>query len=187
MNTDNDSIKLKKKEIRKQIKIENSTKTEKQRQLESSQIINKLIQEPFWKKAKTVLLYSSLPDEPDTNYLLTLNSKRIILPVVQHDTLILREFKSKELLNNKNRFGIDEPTGGEFTNYNEIDLAVIPGIAFDINGNRLGRGKGFYDRFLNKLHCPLIGLCFKFQIKTEIPHEAHDIKLDKIIYSDNII
>ena len=75
-----------------------------------------------------------------------------------------------------------EPVGRRFLNYDEIDVAVIPGLAFDRKGGRLGRGKGYYDRLLSKLpDCRKLGMCFDFQMVDAVPAEAHDIKMDDII------
>ena len=79
-------------------------------------------------------------------------------------------------------FHIDEPTGTAFTDYAAIDLAVIPGVAFDRRGNRLGRGKGYYDRLLPRIPTAYkLGLCFPFQVLNQIPAEAHDIPMDEVL------
>ena len=63
----------------------------------------------------------------------------------------------------------------------EIDLAVIPGVAFDRYGHRLGRGKGYYDRLLPQIPAPKVGICFPFQLIEEVPAEAFDFRMDTII------
>ena len=62
-------------------------------------------------------------------------------------------------------------------------MVVVPGMAFDAQGNRLGRGKGYYDRFLPKVQAYKIGMCFAFQHFDYITHEAHDVKMDEVIYA----
>jgi 5-formyltetrahydrofolate cyclo-ligase len=76
-----------------------------------------------------------------------------------------------------------EPTGPLFApeNYDEIELALIPGMAFDRAGHRLGRGKGYYDRLLPRLKAQLLGICFPFQLLDEVPAESHDIPVGEII------
>jgi len=77
-----------------------------------------------------------------------------------------------------------EPTGPLFApeHYGEIELAIIPGMAFDSAGHRLGRGKGYYDRLLPNLKtAKLTGICFPFQLLEEVPAEAHDISVCKVI------
>lgn len=78
-------------------------------------------------------------------------------------------------------YGIAEPTGELFTDYAAIDLAVIPGVAFDAVGHRLGRGKGYYDRLLPHIGATKIGICFPFQWVEEVPAEPFDICMDEVI------
>ena len=67
--------------------------------------------------------------------------------------------------------------------YDSIDLAIVPGMGFDSEGHRLGRGKGYYDRLLTRMPAAhLTGLCFPFQMLPEVPHEAHDINMENIIF-----
>lgn len=132
----------------------------------------------------TLLLYWSLPDEVQTiNLIETLHQTghHILLPVVTGNTLQLREYTDAHDMVT-GAFDIPEPIGGEFTDYDKIDLAFIPGRAFTTDGARLGRGKGYYDRLLTKIGCPLIGVCFPFQIVEKIPMDTHDIMMNEVIY-----
>ena len=80
-------------------------------------------------------------------------------------------------------FNISEPTGELFTQYADIDVAVVPGMAFDSRNNRLGRGRGYYDRMLPKLpQAYKIGICFDFQLLPGIPTDANDVAMDEILY-----
>jgi 5-formyltetrahydrofolate cyclo-ligase len=79
-------------------------------------------------------------------------------------------------------YGIAEPTGEIFTDYAAIDFIVVPGVAFDAKGNRLGRGKGYYDRLLPRIPSAYkAGICFPFQLVEEVPAESFDIRMDIII------
>ena len=83
-------------------------------------------------------------------------------------------------------YGIQEPVGSPFTDYAQIDLALIPGVAFDADGHRLGRGRGYYDRFLASHLSPLtshllIGVCFDFQKVDAVPYDANDIPVNMVI------
>ena len=79
-------------------------------------------------------------------------------------------------------YNIMEPTGEVYDDYKEIDLAVIPGVAFDAEGNRMGRGKGYYDRFLPLVpQAYKLGVCFPFQKVDSIPTDEHDIRMDEVI------
>ena len=130
-----------------------------------------------------MLLYHSLPDEVDTHAFIRRWStrKHILLPVVKGDDLELRSYAGDDRLA-EGAFHIDEPTGTAFTDYAAIDLAVIPGVAFDRRGNRLGRGKGYYDRLLPRIPAAYkLGLCFPFQLLDQIPAETHDIPMDEVL------
>ena len=72
------------------------------------------------------------------------------------------------------KFGVMEPDFGEEIKYNEIDLVIVPGVAFDINGNRIGFGKGYYDRFLRGYNGKTIVLAYDFQVLESIETEEHD-------------
>ena len=79
-------------------------------------------------------------------------------------------------------YGLLEPTGELFTVYDTIDVAIVPGMAFDAEGYRLGRGKGYYDRFLARVpYLYKIGLCFSWQMVDKVPHDKHDIVMDEVI------
>ena len=86
-----------------------------------------------------------------------------MLPVVKGNELELRTYKGADQLQTGS-FHIQEPLGTAFPSPASIDLAIIPGVSFDRRGNRLGRGKGYYDRLLNKLNVYKIGICFQFQL-----------------------
>lgn len=143
---------------------------------------------PAFLEAGCVLIYHSLPDEVRTHAFIEKwkDRKTILLPVVVGDDLELRKYSGRQDMM-KGSYGIEEPVGEAFTNYNEIDLAIIPGVGFDAKGNRLGRGKGYYDRLLPKLQAYKIGICFSFQTLEEIPTEEYDIKMDEVVTEEGII
>lgn len=150
---------------------------------ESGLIISKLETNPEFQSAKTILLYYPLPDEVDTRELIQkwYTHKSILLPVVRNkSTMMLRPYTGENNLQ-VNHWGIKEPLGQEFTDYASIDLTVIPGLAFDQQGHRLGRGKAYYDRFLSKLQCPIIGLCFACCYLETLPVDPWDMPIHKVI------
>lgn len=148
----------------------------------SREVINRLTTHPLYINAKTVLLYHSLPDEVYTHQLIEdcCRSKTVLLPTVVGDDLELHVY-TPQCGTSVGLYSIVESNGPLFTQYSQIDLAVIPGMAFDTMRNRLGRGKGYYDRLLPHLTCPKIGICFPFQLVESIPGESHDIKMDEVI------
>jgi 5-formyltetrahydrofolate cyclo-ligase len=170
--------------LRKGIAARKRQYTPEQRAALSAILLNRLEQHPRFAAAHTLLLYHSLPDEVHTAEFIRKwsTTKRIILPVVVGDDLELRIYEGEDSMR-KGAFNILEPTGTLFTNYEELDLAVIPGVAFDADGNRLGRGKGYYDRLLSRLPSTLykIGICYDFQKLPHIPAEPHDRVMDEVI------
>ena len=141
----------------------------------------------------TVMAYWPLPDEPDISPLLdawVAQGRVVLLPkVTGDDSMQLRRYTSPADLQ-EGAFHILEPIGEPFTDYDQIDVALVPGVAFDAAGHRLGRGRGYYDRFLSKLYSPShfpalsplkIGVCFPFQRVAEVPSEPHDILMDEVI------
>lgn len=133
-----------------------------------------------------MLLYHSLRDEVDTHGFIEKwwTRKRILLPVVVGDDLELRRYTGADSLA-IGAYGISEPVGKPFADYGSITLAVIPGVAFDAAGNRLGRGRGYYDRFLPRIpNACKVGVCFPFQLVDAVPAEPFDIRMDIIITTD---
>ncbi len=108
------------------------------------------------------------------------SEKNILLPAVVGDELELRRFTGTDDLA-VGSYGIAEPTDELVTNYDCIDLVVVPGLAFDRLGQRLGRGKGYYDRLLPQIKAPKLGICFPFQLVDEVPSEPFDVRMDGVI------
>lgn len=165
---------------------------ERKRQYSSQQlgilslsITERLSQHPKVRSANTILLYYSLPDEVNTHSLvekLYRENKTILLPkVIADGNMEIRVYAGEDSLV-KGAFHIMEPAGALFTKYDTIDLAIIPGMSFDDKGNRLGRGKGYYDRFLARVPSLYkIGLCFDFQKTENVPCEPTDVAMDEVL------
>lgn len=138
-----------------------------------------------FQEAEVVLLYAALPDEVPTQALIAKSEgKTVLLPRVVGNELELRLYTGPDDLVESEDFHILEPTGPLFTDYDAIDLAVIPAMAFDADGHRLGRGKGFYDKFLSHPDCRNLhktGLCYDFQFVEAVPADDHDVPVDDVI------
>jgi len=172
-----------KKEIRKRIKSlkgEISLDVKKKRSLS---ILNRLKNNKAFERAKTVMLYWSMDDEVFTHDFVVeyAKTKIIILPCVKGDVLELRVFKGLENLVDGDGFGIPEPNGDLYMAIDDIDLIVVPGVAFDNQNNRMGRGRAYYDKLLRTTNCEKIGICFKFQLLEKVPTDEYDIKMDLVI------
>lgn len=172
-----------KKEMRKYIREVKKRFSETEKREMSEKIWETIVQNPVFEKAKIILAYWSLPDEVDTHQFVRewAGRKTFLLPCVRGEELELRFFDCEEKLCPGEAYCIPEPAGEIFTDYEKIDLILVPGMAFDRNGNRLGRGKGYYDRILRNCKACKIGVCFPFQLLPEIPTEPHDIKVDLVV------
>ncbi|MBO5706032.1 MAG: 5-formyltetrahydrofolate cyclo-ligase [Bacteroidaceae bacterium] len=176
---------MQKAELRKWIKGLKSARSSEWMKEKSSEICSRLVADGLWRAAGTVLLYHPLPGEVDTTMLLdkaVLMGKRVLLPKVEGDELELRIYTPDSL--QSGAYGIMEPSGEVFPvdSYHEIDLAVIPGVAFDRHGARLGRGKGYYDRLLPLMRNTYrIGICFPFQLLEHLPSEPHDVLMNEVL------
>lgn len=133
------------------------------------------------------MAYYSLPDEVNTHSLiddLVSEGKTVLLPKVMGvDTMELRRYTGRDDLQ-EGVYHILEPVGKPFTDYAAIDLILVPGLAFDAAGHRLGRGRGYYDRFLHSrvgFYCVKIGICFDFQKVDEVPIDAFDMPVDMVV------
>ncbi len=172
---------IEKKELRANIKALKKQHTKEQLLEQSEVILSKLENDDDFKKARIVMIYSALPDEVQTHAFLEKwrYRKKIILPTVVGDDIIPVELAADTTFA-VGDFNILEPQNEPYTG--GYDLIVVPGVAFDRNGNRIGRGRGYYDRFLCKyLNVRRIGICFDFQLVDEVPTEPNDIKMDKVI------
>lgn len=175
-------MKERKKELRKRVALLKTLHKSSATQ-QSVEILAALEAHPAFRAADTVLLYHSLKDEVDTHEFIRKWSrlKRILLPVVVGDDLELRVYTGPDDLA-IGAYGIEEPTGARFTDYAAIGFIAVPGVAFDRNGNRLGRGKGYYDRLLPRIPAAYkAGICFPYQLVEEVPAEPFDIRMDEII------
>ena len=138
---------------------------------------------PQFRQAMVLLLYWSMSGEVYTHDFIKrwCDEKTIILPVVDGDRLRLAPFAGKESLRWNFSMKLYEPQGYDYPSPERIELAVIPGIAFDRCNNRLGRGGGYYDRLLPQLNTYNIGVCFDFQLFDTIPYEEYDVKMDEVV------
>ncbi len=147
---------------------------------------------PRLAEARIILAYYSLPDEVNTHQLiddLLADGKTVLLPTVIGEGLMeWHVYSSKSELKN-GAFGIGESAGELYSGFSKYTspsekqmIALVPGVAFDAVGRRLGRGKGYYDRFLAAHpHIYKIGVCFDFQRVMEVPVDEQDVPVDEVI------
>lgn len=159
----------------------------------SALIASRLEGTSLWNAAGTVLFYASIRSEVDTKILIDRclqRAVRTVLPRVDKKAakLILYQILSRDDLK-PGAFGVPEPACTEQAPVPpaEIDCAIIPGVAFDATGARLGYGKGYYDRLLADMKTPAVGLCYEHQLVGHIPCEPHDRRVAMIITEKRII
>lgn len=147
---------------------------------------------PIFNTAKVIHTYvSSKKNEVDTieiiNYLFSIG-KRVIVPVVDKDREVLRHSELKSISDlKKSTFGILEPEQIKEVSLNEIELVLVPAIAVDRFGNRIGFGSGYYDKFLSQIRCPKVALVYDFQIVDKIETSPNDAPVDFIVTETEII
>lgn len=149
----------------------------------SDAVFTQVEQLPEFINAACIFAYMAMADEVQTQNFIRkwVGKKRVVLPVVKGDNLELREYSSEDSLVAGQSFGIMEPIEGRLVLLSEIDLAIIPGVAFDRANNRMGRGKGYYDKLLNRSNFYKIGVCFDFQLVDALPVDAFDEKMDMVV------
>jgi 5-formyltetrahydrofolate cyclo-ligase len=184
---------INKKEIRKKILFLRDSINESSKKIKDIKILNRLINLPEFIFSNKILLYASFKSEVSTfdllKYSIRLN-KTVALPKVDriNKSLILYKINSIDDLK-MGYLGIPEPEVSEENrmDINNIDLIIVPGVAFDESCNRLGYGKGFYDKLLKDINKIIIGLAYEEQIVKSLIVEQHDVKINKIITDKRII
>ena len=149
----------------------------------SEKVTAKIEQCAWFSEARKIACFHSLDDEVNTHAFIEkwAGVKEIYLPVILDNYhMELHHFTPAGEIS-FNRYNIAEPSDGSCCRSEEIDLFLIPGVAFDRSLHRLGRGKGYYDRLLKNTAAKKIGLCFDFQLFDTVPSDAHDIAMDAIL------
>lgn len=151
-------------------------------------VCDNLCDQSAFKKAETVLVYLSTPHEVDTSQIALRAwdlSKRVLAPRVSWEQRRMLPVEIRSLTSDVRDgiMGLREPVAGMPIPVSEIDLVIVPGLGFDAKGNRLGRGRGFYDRFLSHrdLRGVSCGVAFESQVVEAIPFGPHDIRVQMLV------
>ena len=158
-----------------------------ERTAQSELILSQLEKMTVFREAKTVLLYYPKNNEVDVLPLFKRykRDKVLLLPVTHRNGMTANPYKGNDKMH-RGKVGIPEPTTPPFEG--NIDVIIVPAVAFDKEGNRLGRGGGYYDRFLKKqTHATIIGVGYDFQLVDEVPVRKHDQKMHRIILPSQTI
>ena len=194
-----------KQELRLAMRAKKRLLSDGERNAAAERLFEQVENAPFFQKARCIACYAALPDEVPTMAFLEKwrGEKVFLLPIVEGERMRFVEYSGEEALQ-KGAFGILEPTGANAEcgmqhaelvrelstrvvgsqsaqSQFRVDCILVPGVAFDQKGNRMGRGKGYYDRFLCQTYIYKVGICFDFQLLECIPSEETDIPMDEII------
>jgi len=152
-----------------------------------------LFQQPEYQQAEIMMIYLSHGREADTTPIVLQawqDRKRILAPQVSWESrqMIPLEINDLDEDVGRNQFGFREPVRGVPIPIELIDLVIVPGLAFDPFGNRLGRGRGFYDRFLakEKFTGKACGLALEVQVVESIPARQHDVKVSMLVTEQRV-
>ena len=152
----------------------------------SSKIVVAVEQMPCFQEAKTVLIYYPTHNEVDLLPLIKRykKEKTFLFPVVHRKAMVACPYEGNSKMH-RGKFNIPEPTTPPYTGH--IDMVLVPGVAFDKSGNRLGRGGGYYDRFIACLgrNTTLVGVGYDFQLVDKVPASRRDKKMQYIITPTN--
>lgn len=158
----------------------------------SNVIITRLLSLEECMNAKTIFIYLSFGSEVNTHGLirLLLNKKEVFVPFIdkKRKEIYISELKKWSELSS-GAYGILEPRKECIRKRkpNEAEISLVPGIAFDEEGYRIGYGGGYYDKLLKKMDGEKIGIAYDFQMLKKLPRESHDIKMDRIVTEERIL
>ena len=176
-----------KKALRKEMRSRRASMSKEDRDIASHKIVSNLLNNPIYKSADTIMAYSSMPEEIQLNELFDnafANDKILAIPLIigrgtmrpvflpTVEDLVVGDFGIMTVRQDKR----------QFVEFDDIDCVIVPGAAFDRQGNRLGLGGGYYDRFLQRVpNAKRVALSFDYQLLETVPAEPHDAKMDLII------
>jgi 5-formyltetrahydrofolate cyclo-ligase len=190
-------------EVRRLIKERLSHISLEENQLRSEKVCRNFIKTKVWNEAEIILCFVCMNDEVDTSLLLQeaiCKNKILAAPRMSKENIVFHRIEDQSGCSDEHPYGVHEPSANnEIVDPDEHRamniLIVTPGLAFDTEGNRLGRGRGYYDKFISKYRTPsrrsgwlkAISVAFDFQLVGKVPTAAHDMKVDGIITDERII
>lgn len=178
---------MKKEDIRLRVKAQKSLLSPMEKAAAAEAAFALLEREAAFMLADRILMYHSLDDELSTRRFIDKwhSRKSFFLPRVNGLNLEILPYDRSRM--SLGAFHIEEPQGDETVSVSDIELIIVPGVAYDRAGNRVGRGKGYYDRLLADSKAMKIGLAYDFQLVDEIDAETHDVKVDVVITDKGVV
>ena len=175
-----------KKELRKTVRKERESLSVEYIEEYSKRVSEIFLESGEYKNSSVVMSYMSIKNEVDTSIInkrVLEDGKTLLIPRINDaDEVEAVEIGLGSELQTSGKYGIPELSKGEAYPKSGIDLVIVPGVAFDENGNRIGFGKGYYDRFLKGSSAKRVAVVYPFQLTESIEAEEHDEKVDKIFF-----
>ncbi len=170
-------------DIRRRVRACKSVLTDSERAAAAARVFERVRSMAAFMMARNVLMYHSLPDELSTREFIDSFAgdpgKQFFLPRVNGLDLEILPYERTRM--HLGAFRIEEPDGDDTVDISQIDLVIVPAVAYDRHGNRVGRGKGYYDRLLAKSSAVTVGVCYDFQLFDEIDCEEHDVPVHFVV------
>jgi 5-formyltetrahydrofolate cyclo-ligase len=178
-------LKRQKRALRREARARREGLSPGERERMSDEVAENVFALPAVADATTVMTFSSFGSEVDTGPIierLERDGRRVALPRVEGRDIVAVAHRSGDPVR-RTSFGALEPAGGEKVPPEEIDVVIVPGLAFDRSGHRVGYGRGFYDRFLAALRpdALTVGICFSVQLVDEVPQGRDDRPVDLVM------
>ena len=172
---------MNKDDIRRKVKARKTLLNEEEKMSAAERVFALLEQTAEFMLAGRILMYHSLPDELSTREFIRkwCGRKHFYLPRVNGVNLEILPYDESRLA--LGSFHIEEPTGNDCSDVDDMEMIVVPAVAYDRRGNRVGRGKGYYDRLLATSRARKVGVAYDFQLVDEIDAEPHDVRVDVVI------
>ena len=178
---------MNKEQVRQQSKARKTLLSEEDKRMSAFKVFQYVEKTAAFMLAEHVLMYNSLPDELSTRDFIEKWSgrKKFYLPRVNGVNLDILPYENSRM--HLGAFNIEEPEGDVTTDISEIELIIVPAVAYDRNGNRVGRGKGFYDRLLSNTNAVTIGVAYGCQLFDEIDTEDFDVPVQYVVTDLGVI
>jgi len=176
-----------KRSLRNEVLAKRKAHPSEEREIKSHIIRQELINLPEFKKAKVVAFYLPVNGEVDTLEMIKWahqEGKEVCVPVIHNSRMHFVVYEPVDELK-KGKYNIPEPVGKDEKHH--IDMVVVPGVAFDREGHRIGMGKGYYDKYLEDKACVNVGICFGFQLVDKLPRDEHDVPMNIIITEHEVL
>ncbi len=174
-----------KQEIREQNKALRRQMLRCDAETKSQAVAEAFLKSELYADARQIMLYMPLGNEVDLTAVKNAafaDGKCVVFPVTEQNSGIITPICVNEnIVFEKGSFSVMEPQNTEIADMTKTDVVLVPGIAFDKSGTRVGFGKGCYDMLLKSYNGVKIGVCYDFQLQSEIPKDLHDVKMDYIL------